>query len=384
MSLATHHRSDLSSYDIFSVLTENNGTGVPIRYEPIFDQIKEARREDNETLSRGIWQTELKRADWAEVELLSTHALATQSKDLQVFGWLMESWLVMESFKGGIKGFQGLRTFCNTFWLKLYPELKEDTADMRIFMFDWMDKTLQERLLFLTITSSIDTANIPALTLSDWLEALNFEKIIKRSTESKSLIKEAEIKGKITLNRFRKGLAETSRKYMQSLYDDSIQFLFEIEAFCRDIEVLANQKVILFTGLQDQLKTISRIAETTLELQKSQQTILNDLVTEPIADISSVLIQSDESQNLSKTESKETSENEEHDVVSQRSDAYKAIYELGRFLKETDPHSPAPYLLDLISSWESKNLIQIMSDMKEGQSEAHNLLKLLAGSAQNR
>ncbi len=51
---------------------------------------------------------------------------------------------------------------------------------------------------------------------------------------------------------------------------------------------------------------------------------------------------------------------------------------------EIDPHSPAPYLLELIVSWENKKLLQIVTDINEGKTEAHNLLKLLAGSAPNR
>ena len=51
---------------------------------------------------------------------------------------------------------------------------------------------------------------------------------------------------------------------------------------------------------------------------------------------------------------------------------------------EIDPHSPAPYLLELIVSWEHKKLLQIVSDINEGKSEAHDLLKLLVGTMPTR
>ncbi|MDP5012109.1 MAG: type VI secretion system ImpA family N-terminal domain-containing protein [Alphaproteobacteria bacterium] len=115
MSLVTYHRADHSMHDIFAPLAENDGAGISLRYTATYDQIKEARRDDDHNLSRGIWKTEFKRADWVEVESVCTIALATQSKDLQVFGWLMESWLVMDGLKGGINGFQALKSFCEIF-----------------------------------------------------------------------------------------------------------------------------------------------------------------------------------------------------------------------------------------------------------------------------
>lgn len=384
MSLATYHRLDLSSYDIFAPLEVNNGTGISVRYEPIFDLIKEARREDNESLSRGIWQTELKRADWAEVERLCTQVLNSQSKDLQVFGWLMEAWLVMESMKGGIKGFQCLKKLCDLFWPILYPAITDTNEDARIFVLDWIDTTLQERMLFINITAPIDNISLRALTLADWIEALSLEKIIKRSSDSRSSLKDAEAKGKITLSRFRQGLAETPRSTIQNIYDDASQFLFTIEEFCKSFSAILNQKVTLFMGLQDQLKIISRIAETTLEQQKKELSALSKVAPKSNEEIELALMETNEDPLPPSSPTNQITTENDHEVIEQRADAYRALHELGKFLLEIDPHSPASYLLELIVSWENKKLLQIITDINEGQTEAHVLLKLLAGGPQNR
>ncbi len=382
MSLVTYHRTDHSSHNIFAPLTENEGSGVPLRYTATYDQIKEARREDDHGLSRGIWKTEFKRADWVEVESLCTMALATQSKDLQIFGWLMESWLVMDGLKGGINGFQALKSFCEIFWSALYPQPDVDD-DARLFVFDWIDKTLHDRLLFIEITPALEHIDLRPLTLADWIEAVNFEKISKRTAENKNFAAEAEAKGKITLNRFRRGLAVAPKQHLEALCNDAIQFISVVELFCQSIEPLAEQQTPAFVATRDHLTTLSRIVQATLE-QRQSELVIAEKQTEATEQIETVLNGSQSELASVHENSKSITQENEAETIAQRADAYRAIHELGKYLMEIDPHSPAPYLLELIVSWENKKLLQIVSDINEGKSEAHNLLKLLAGTAPNR
>ena len=382
MSLVAYHRADLALYDIFAPLMENEGAGVALRYSSIYDQIKEARREDDANLSRGVWQSEFKRADWVGVELVCATALATQSKDLQIFGWLMESWLVMDGLKGAIKGFQTLTQFCNVFWKTLYPQQSEDD-DARLFVFDWIDKTLHDRLLFVEITPALDHIGLRPLTLVDWIEAISFEKIIKRSADAKSFAADAEAKGKITLNRFRRGLTVAPKKDIQALYDDTTELLLVIETFCQTISHYANQHTPTFRAVREHVIMLSRIAQTTLEQRKPDLTVVPEVAVdnEQIEDKS---INVTEPSGATASDKALTQQDENTEVTAQRADAYRALHELGKYLMEIDPHSPAPYLLELIVSWEHKKLLQIVSDINEGKSEAHDLLKLLVGTMPTR
>ena len=44
-----------------------NPAGEPLRYQGTYDRIADARREDDPTLSQGIYKSSLKRADWTAV-----------------------------------------------------------------------------------------------------------------------------------------------------------------------------------------------------------------------------------------------------------------------------------------------------------------------------
>lgn len=64
----------------------DNPAGADLRYAPIYDDIKEARRADD-LLDRGDWSRELKTADWDKVRSLAMEVLTTSSKDLQIAAW---------------------------------------------------------------------------------------------------------------------------------------------------------------------------------------------------------------------------------------------------------------------------------------------------------
>ncbi|HEY6331529.1 MAG TPA: type VI secretion system ImpA family N-terminal domain-containing protein, partial [Blastocatellia bacterium] len=67
-----------------------NPAGEDLTYDPLLDEIREARRADD-NLEQGDWKRELKSADWNKVVALTSEALATRSKDLQLAAWLAEA-----------------------------------------------------------------------------------------------------------------------------------------------------------------------------------------------------------------------------------------------------------------------------------------------------
>ena len=77
--------------DLLIPIEKNNEKGINsvcgryLKYDNIYDQIKEFRREDDSRLSQGIWQTESKKASWNDVIKTCAHALKTETKDLQTF-----------------------------------------------------------------------------------------------------------------------------------------------------------------------------------------------------------------------------------------------------------------------------------------------------------
>ena len=127
--------------ELLDPLSGPNPAGADLRYEAIYDEIKEARREDPD-LPQGEWETTRKRADWPLVIKLATDALATQTKDLQIAAWLAEALLHREGYGGFRDGLDLMRSFIERFWEHVYPVIQDGDTEFRSAPLEWVGQYL--------------------------------------------------------------------------------------------------------------------------------------------------------------------------------------------------------------------------------------------------
>src|SRR5712691_6547221 len=101
--------------DLVNPIPGPNPAGIDLRYDPLYDKIKEARHEDDDA-PQGDWQRARKTADFGLVTKLAGEALATRSKDLQLAAWLTEAQLRREGFVGLRAGLEFLRELLVRYW----------------------------------------------------------------------------------------------------------------------------------------------------------------------------------------------------------------------------------------------------------------------------
>ncbi|WP_031500533.1 type VI secretion system protein TssA [Bryobacter aggregatus] len=123
--------------DILNPIAGENPGGADLRYDPVYDKIKEARREE-EDIDQGDWKRERKIADWPLTHKLCEESIATRSKDLQLAAWLTEAAVRQRAFSGLIEGFSLIEALVRDFWDHLYPELEDDEAEFRATPLDWL------------------------------------------------------------------------------------------------------------------------------------------------------------------------------------------------------------------------------------------------------
>ena len=85
--------------DLLNPIPGDNPSGRNLRYDPVFDKVKEARREEDDA-AQGDWKYERKVADWPLVIKIAGETLATKTKDLQLAAWLTEAALKREGVAG--------------------------------------------------------------------------------------------------------------------------------------------------------------------------------------------------------------------------------------------------------------------------------------------
>lgn len=127
--------------DLLTPIPGPSAAGADLRYDPLYDKIKDARREDDGG-PMGDWQRPRKAADFAQVAKLAGDALATRSKDLWLAAWLTEAQLGREGFGGLRSGLELLRSLVAEFWDILHPGVEDGDAGVRAAPLSWVGLTL--------------------------------------------------------------------------------------------------------------------------------------------------------------------------------------------------------------------------------------------------
>jgi type VI secretion system protein ImpA len=213
--------------DLLNPVSSAKPAGENLRYAPVYDKIKEARRQDDD-LAQGEWVRERKVADWPLVIKLISESLATKSKDLQLVAWLAEAMLRREGVAGFREVLELAKAMLDKFWDDLYPELEEGDAELRAMPLQWIGDRLEIPVKQLGITKK-------GLNWYQYKESqkLGDEKSANNAEKKKE--REAAIKaGKITLEVFDKDFDETPKKFYVDLlanFDATLDTLTELGEF---------------------------------------------------------------------------------------------------------------------------------------------------------
>jgi type VI secretion system protein ImpA len=122
--------------DLLQPISGTSPAGADLRYDPLYDKIKDARLEDDGG-PLGDWERPRKAADFGLVAKLAGDALASRSKDLQLAAWLTEAQLRREGFAGLRDGLELMGGLLREFWDDLYPPLEDGDVELRAAPLAW-------------------------------------------------------------------------------------------------------------------------------------------------------------------------------------------------------------------------------------------------------
>ena len=213
---------------ILAPIPGDNPAGRDLRYDPISDAIKEARRADD-TLDRGEWDRDLKTSDWDKVITVSVDALTTQSKDLQIAVWLLEGLIKTEGYEGCSFGLKIIKEFFINFWEILYPEMDEDDLDYRIGPLEFANEKIPFALKDIPVT---DPAKSLGCSLLDWQGAQQVAQANAKVRES--LIAE----GKISSEAFDTEVKKSSLPFFKNLYEQIEECIIQFN----ELDALIDEK----------------------------------------------------------------------------------------------------------------------------------------------
>jgi type VI secretion system protein ImpA len=322
--------------DLLTPIAGSNPSGSNLRYDPIYDQLKEARRQDD-TGPQGDWQRERKVADYRQVIDLAGKALAERSKDLQIAVWLTEAALYREKFPGLLQGLDLLRGLLEQFWDTLYPEIEDDDLEPRSLLLGWV---AGERMIDAVRSTPITAGGFGQMHFEESRRTGSEEEAAASETKQKSRLA-AIAEGKPSVEDFDKDAAATPtaqyESYVASL-DGCLASLASLSTLC-DEKFAADPPS--FIALRTTLEEVRRTANSILQKRPGRIPTEPAPESEPEAEVYYPPDSVDASPAAPAPRRRATTglDPESLDDVAPRLQA------VAKYLRAQDAYSPAPYLL---------------------------------------
>jgi type VI secretion system protein ImpA len=323
-------------------ISPDRPAGEDISFSAVYDEIRNARTGDDASLAAGVWERELKVADWPRVQALATAALAEQSKDLQVACWLAEALCQTHGFAGARDGLILLAQLLRRHWEHLYPENDGD-LEPRANCLTWASGVLARQVRRQALTSE-------GRGWYDYQDALQVENAGQRDrTAMAELIAEGKIDGET----WRKQVAATpSESFAQAQAE-----LLGCQTACAELDAAVEQAFgnegpslrDLRTAIQDVLSLVGAIA-------KERGITAPAPAGEPAAEAAPSAADAAAPAPAMAASAGAMAAPAAGAVpvasrAQAREDALRQLREIAEFFRRTEPHSPVAYLVERAVKW---------------------------------
>ncbi len=330
--------------DLLTPIPGDNPSGESLRYAPVYDKIKEARRQDDDA-PQGEWQRERKLADWPLVIKLTGEALATKSKDLQLAAWLTEAMLRREGFAAFGGSLAVIAGLIDNFWDTLYPELEDGDVELRATPVEWISTKFDDLIRQVPIVKG-------GHSFLKYKEsrAVGYEQDASSDENKLEARQTAIADGKLTAEEFDKALELTSLDFTTKLLADIDACLENLDRLSETCESHFGEYSPTFGRLKETIQEVRAAVNTFHRKKGGGQVAEPELEEEPAVEPdaegtgasgwSEPATAAAAAPARAKVARKVTSA-EPADLE----DAALRLAAVAKFLRTQFPDSPAPYLM---------------------------------------
>ncbi|MGD0908266.1 MAG: type VI secretion system protein TssA [Candidatus Acidiferrales bacterium] len=352
--------------NILNPIPGENPSGRNLRWEDVYEKVKEARREE-EDLPSGDWSRAVKSADPAAVILLTTDALSTKTKDLQLAAWLTEALIRQDGIGGLREGLDLIRGLSENFWDTVYPEAEDGDIELRTAPLNWVGSYLSQQVRKTPLTRG----------RCDWFKylesrAVGYEAACEGNDAKMARRRDAIAENKLTPEIFDKDMNSTTPEFYVKLvknFDGALSSLQSLDDWCK--EKLGRDSPN-FGSLRTALDEVQSLAQSFLKTkQKPEEPKEKEEVPQEESEWSPPVAEEPAPSVRKRTVSEEPVD---------REDAIRRIVAGADFLRHAEPSNPASYLVlrglrwgELLAKGSSGNM-----ELEAPPSEIRQKLKRLA------
>lgn len=328
---------------LLAPIAGENPAGESLKDVGIYDQIREARRADDD-LEQGDWKRETKVADWRRVIDLTTDALASKSKDLQLCAWLAEALVKAHGF-GGLRDALALtRGLHELFWEGLYPEAEDGDLEWRANAVSWMDRQTASAAKTVALTNSPVSINLSfnewevskSFTIPEDIESLTGEE----AARVEELMSRAADEGKHTSLEWKAAKGASRRAFYESLATVLNECWSEFQSLDHTMDEKFGRETPGLGALKKALEEIRTLVAATLKEKRLLEPNSSDASADgangasaagggaAVAAVARV-----------------------GGAPSSRQAAMRQLAEVAEYFRRNEPHSPIPYLIERAINW---------------------------------
>ncbi len=361
---------ELNVEKIYQPISEAKPSGDYLYYEAVYDQIREARREDDASLPQGIWQTDLKKADWQNVMALCLDVLENRSKDLQVMAWLTEALTRIHGFEGLFSGLQIMYDCCEIFWDDMHPQIENDgledsDKDARFAPLIWLNDKLPLQIKRIPLTAP----SIGEEGFYSWLQYEEALQLDAMASKDPTRLQTAQQDGKITLAQFTESAMMTQYTYYKDLYALMITLSEKSEQLAKFIVEHDGKESPTMIAVRATIQSIIHFVRTTLRDRANEEKPADTTSDTPFPD--------DE---FGTADGADDGSGVPTGRIRTRAEAYRLLARTAEYLLRTEPHSPAPYLVKRAVVWGSMSLPQLLQELLRKGTNVDDIYELLGMS----
>jgi type VI secretion system protein ImpA len=341
----------------------NNPAGESVRYAGVYDVIQEARRADDD-LNKGDWQREAKVADWRAVINISTEAIGTKCKDLQIGAWLVEALTKRDGFAGLNAGLNLLHELHEQFWDGLYPEIEDGDLEFRAGPLNWLNEKLPAAIREVALTGGN-----PPYGWNHWDESRKVDNLGRQNPEA---MQAAIADGKITGEHFENSVKATERGHFEVVFEDLSQSKEQLSRLEKTVDEKfgpdAPSLIKIRNGIDDCHQVVSGI------LKKKRE---EDPTYTPESDSTMVKGPISPTPETIAMNTGNTHDNGSPVAVSgniswageprNREEAFQRLAVLAAYLKRVEAQHPVTYLLERAVRWTKMPLDQWLGEVVSNQ-----------------
>jgi type VI secretion system protein ImpA len=337
--------------------------GASFRYEPLYDEVKAMRVEDDPSLPQGIWQRELKKADWGGVARTCVDALATKTKDLQLAAWLTEAWVHLRGFAGLADGVRLMTGYVNDYWDDVHPTVAESDLEGRLAPIGWaMDKlALPVKRVHVTAPTGEDAV---AYGWKDWEAGLYVANIGKKDAAAAA---KAEERGMVSHPRFLVSVSLTPAAWFANLAGELAAVTSALDDLDRAlIDKAGEAHAPSVTPLRSIVVAIQAFVSRVLDERREKGELpMTALEAAPFPDALPEAVEAahDDGAQPQQGAAPQQAAAMVPARITSRNDAYHRLNEAAEYLMRTEPHSPVPYLVKRAVAWGNMSLADLLTEL---------------------